>query len=38
MLLIPPGAMSSVGKRGINSKEPLQANSLVIIEVISFLL
>lgn len=38
MLLIPPGAVSSVGERNINSKEPFQANSLVIIEVISFLL
>jgi len=38
MLLIPPGLARSVGKRSINRKEPFQANSLVIIEIISFLL
>ncbi|XP_052553861.1 probable 2-ketogluconate reductase isoform X5 [Tympanuchus pallidicinctus] len=35
MLLIPPGAVSSVGKRNINSEEPFQANSLVIIQVMA---
>lgn len=38
MLLIPPGLVRSVGKRSVNRKEPFQANSLVIIEIISFLL